>query len=122
MFVEVMRKSLRDGDVFARYGGEEFIALFVATRLKNIVATAERVRSAFAQAYVNAGNREVQTTVSIGISLFSQEDIDLETVIQRADEALYEAKKSGRNRYVVHDRDANLSESTASLRNAQPAN
>ena len=101
LFVDVAETELRAGDVFARYGGEEFVALFVGAKRENIIVVAERARSAVAEASIEVDGKELSTTVSVGISFFAGEESELAPVLQRADRALYEAKKDRRNRYVV---------------------
>jgi len=101
VFVEVAQAELRAGDVFARYGGEEFVALFVGKKRENVVLVAERVRTVFADAFIELGGERLSTTVSVGISFFVEDETALEPVLLRADRALYEAKEAGRNRHMI---------------------
>ena len=88
---------LRRDDVFSRWGGEEFLLLVRSARGDGIVHVAESLRQAIAgQPIEPAGT----VSASFGIALFHPEDT-LDTWLQRADEALYEAKRSGRNRVVL---------------------
>lgn len=91
-----LRTALRGGDLVGRWGGEEFCVLLPRTRLQDAAALAERVA-----ARVAAGGSGLPVTVSIGVSEHSPSDPDLQAVIRRADDALYEAKAAGRNRVVV---------------------
>lgn len=83
---------LRDGDILARFGGEEFLVLAPNTQVKNVLLMAERIRSS-AQRLSSAMN--LQITVSIGAAEFTD---NLEDALEKADAALYIAKRNGRNR------------------------
>ena len=96
LFAAVVRKTMRADDVIGRLGGEEFIAVLPAT-LAEAAAAAERVRAAFAAASVESAGRHVAATVSAGAACGSP-SAPLETLIARADAALYRAKLNGRNR------------------------
>jgi diguanylate cyclase (GGDEF)-like protein len=101
LFVEVADSALRAGDVFARFGGEEFVALLVGTTRENLIAVAERVRSAYAETDFAVNGKGLRTTVSVDIGFFTKEETELGPVLRRADEALYQTKDAGRNRYLV---------------------
>jgi diguanylate cyclase (GGDEF)-like protein len=95
-FAAVARACLRDGDVIARYGGEEFVLLLPNTEADQFTACCERLREAFSRAEP-LGVKVECLSVSIGMTLLSQHD-DLDEALQRADQALYQAKRDGRNR------------------------
>ncbi len=95
-FAEVVRKTMRASDVIGRLGGEEFVAMVSGTLAEAAVA-AERVRSAFAAAEIVLEGQRIPATVSIGIACGSPLAA-VETLITRADVALYRAKANGRNR------------------------
>ncbi len=96
MFAAVARKTMRSSDVIGRLGGEEFVAMVSGT-MGDATVAAERVRSAFAAAKVEHSGRRITATVSIGIACGSPLTA-VETLITRADAALYRAKANGRNR------------------------
>ena len=96
-----VRNLLRDIDVFGRLGGEEFAILLPETDLAGGRATAERLRAAIAETAIDAGNRLLRTTISIGVTLLSPEDNGMDALLKRADDAMYEAKRNGRNRVVT---------------------
>ncbi|MGB6542480.1 MAG: GGDEF domain-containing protein [Xanthobacteraceae bacterium] len=101
MFAEVVRKTMRARDVIGRLGGEEFVAMVSGTLAEAAVA-AERVRSAFATAEIALEGQRVPATVSIGIACGSPLAA-VETLITRADAALYRAKANGRNRIEMDE-------------------
>jgi diguanylate cyclase (GGDEF)-like protein len=96
-----IRKLLRDIDVFGRLGGEEFAILLPETDMVGGRATAERLRAAIAETAIDAGDSVLKVTISIGVSMVSREDRGLDAVLKRADDAMYEAKREGRNRVMV---------------------
>lgn len=99
--VAAIKPLLRDSDVLARYGGEEFCLLLPQTPLEGAQVTLERVRAAVAAFPLRHGVEQVrQVTVSIGVAQARGAE-SLDEVLRRADLALYEAKKSGRNRVVA---------------------
>jgi diguanylate cyclase (GGDEF)-like protein len=99
---QVLTSARRDTDVIARYGGEEFCALLPATTLEDAKVAAERLRLAVAQAEFKFEGIALRVTVSVGLAA-STDTIDTDMLIKRADTALYEAKKNGRNRSYYHD-------------------
>jgi diguanylate cyclase (GGDEF)-like protein len=100
LFATVVKKTLRAGDAIGRLGGEEFIALLPST-LGDATAAANRVRRAFAAASAVPGSHAA-ATVSVGVSCGSA-SADIDTLIARADAALYRAKTNGRDRVEASD-------------------
>lgn len=97
-FVSIAGNELREEDVFCRFGGEEFVALLPNASAELAQVVAERLRTAFAtesEGMETAKNTQ-STTVSIGIAELGEND-DIESLLSRADIALYIAKKNGRN-------------------------
>jgi diguanylate cyclase (GGDEF)-like protein len=101
LFANVVRKTVRGGDVVGRLGGEEFIALLPGTLAEAGIA-AERVRSAFETATLEPEQGLASATVSIGVACGSP-SAAVESLIARADAALYRAKANGRNRVEMAD-------------------
>ena len=95
-FAAVARACLRDGDVLARYGGEEFVLLLPDTDADQFTNCCERLREAFANAEP-IGVPVHTLSLSAGLTMLREGD-DLDEALQRADQALYRAKRSGRNR------------------------
>ncbi|MCQ8118626.1 sensor domain-containing diguanylate cyclase [Methylomonas rosea] len=92
---------LREIDVFARLGGEEFVALLPDTTANQAELIANRICKAVAATPVLSDKQEtINVTVSIGISQWSGAPSNVDTLLQTADEALYEAKKTGRNKVI----------------------
>ena len=93
----------RPGDIAARYGGEEFIVVLPDTSLEGASCLAESIRAAVSQLSVeHSGSEFGYITVSIGCAAWEPEhDADVASVIRSADEALYKAKTTGRNKVVV---------------------
>jgi diguanylate cyclase (GGDEF)-like protein len=90
---------LRDGDIVARYGGEEFVALLPDTPIEAATPLAERLRAAIAQVAIESPRGgPIRVTLSIGASEIMPVDTRIDALIDRADEAMYRAKKTGRNR------------------------
>jgi diguanylate cyclase (GGDEF)-like protein len=90
----------RAGDLGARYGGEEFVMLLPATDLHGALQVAERVRSDVEALHVpHAANPNSRVTVSIGVAVIApQPDDAAASLLKWADDALYDAKRAGRNR------------------------
>ncbi|WP_216935925.1 MULTISPECIES: GGDEF domain-containing protein [unclassified Acinetobacter] len=106
LIAEVTRKEMRHSDVLARFGGEEFIALLEDTQLQDSLVIAERIRCAIQKQsmYVNS-NHAIRFTISVGVAELESHTQTLEDLIKQADIALYQAKKSGRNRIEVYHPD-----------------
>jgi len=95
---EVCRSTLRDVDIIGRLGGEEFAVLLPKTGSVQAMEAAERLRTALAAAQVNQDNAiSLHFTASLGVATFSKEDTHFDSLLNRADKALYKAKNWGRN-------------------------
>jgi len=92
-----LRGAVRREDVVARYGGEEFAILLPATTLQQARVVAEKVRDAVARLVVQHDRQNIAVTISSGLAMIEPGD-DAESLINRADGALYAAKAAGRNR------------------------
>ena len=101
----ILRTSTRAGDCTARYGGEEFAVLLSGKGAEEATQLAERIRKRVADEEFPAG----RITVSAGIAEFPDHGHTAEAVISSADEALYEAKRGGRNRVICAQKKAKLS-------------
>jgi len=94
----VLQKSIRTVDYAARYGGDEFMAILIETHSSAAIRTAERIRSEVSTACRAFEEHPVDITLSIGIAQSHPDDTIPGDLIARADMALYEAKRLGRNR------------------------
>jgi diguanylate cyclase (GGDEF)-like protein len=100
-FSAAIREQLRAADIACRYGGDEFCLLLPETGRGGARAIAERIRRAVAERSVLIDGESLRTTVSIGLALYPDHDGGhLRGLVHRADEALYRAKRSGRDRVV----------------------
>lgn len=96
-----IRNELRDNDVPARYGGDEFIVFLSETPATGATIVAERIRDAMASTPIDVGGGKfVTSTVSIGIAGFPEDGGNIDAITARADRAMYQAKREGRNRVV----------------------
>lgn len=96
---ELCRKSLREVDIVGRLGGEHFALLLPETDEAHALEVAGRLRQALAGHGLSlTAGRFVRFTVSIGVATLKNKECDLDKLLSQADEALYEAKRSGRNR------------------------
>ncbi|MCP4271263.1 MAG: GGDEF domain-containing protein [Gammaproteobacteria bacterium] len=106
--VDILRRSVRKADIIGRYGGEEFIGVLPNTGAQSAKELVERIRKSVSkQAMVLTGVQgndapSVKITVSIGVSTFGPMTMDEDSLINSADEALYQAKNAGRNKTVLH--------------------
>lgn len=111
---------LRSTDTLGRWGGEEFLILAPGTADDGALLLAERVLSAIRDLVITSGDHRIRITASIGIAALSPVDIDLLSLVERADAALYRAKTEGRDRAIVatppapdpHDNAGNTSGTT----------
>ena len=97
----LLAKNLREVDLIARYGGEEFILMLIETMPKQALPIAQRLAQLVAVHPIRAYDELLTQTVSIGVAGFPEHGDTLEALIERADQALYAAKRQGRNRVVV---------------------
>jgi len=96
-FTDLLRK-LTEGAVLARYGGEEFAIIFPETGKLQAVEQAEAIRKAVETTIFNLRRQEVKLTVSIGVASLPDDTLEIESLVHKADQALYESKEKGRNR------------------------
>ena len=100
----IIRKNVRNTDIPARYGGEEFAVILPETTIADAKTVADRIRSDIAKydfQSITYGQPPVKCTISIGIASFPLNAESKESLIRKADSALYEAKNGGRNQVVL---------------------
>ena len=95
---ERARLVLRGEDVLARLGGDEFVALLPSTDVAGARVVAERLRDALLNAHMRFHGQEVPAPLSIGVAQLRPEDEHLDTLLKRADQAMYRAKRAGGDR------------------------
>ncbi|MFT5813001.1 MAG: diguanylate cyclase (GGDEF)-like protein, partial [Psychroserpens sp.] len=98
-----MREALREGDTLARIGGDEFIAVMVDFENNEHSEPALKRLLKAASDPVYLGDAVIQVSMSIGVSLYPQENVDKDLLIRHADQAMYVAKQAGKNRYHFFD-------------------
>ena len=105
-FADLLRDSRREQEMVCRLGGEEFAILFDASSSSDALAHCERLRAQFADNPTIVDDQIIKHRVSIGMTTHDctvAGDISLDRMLHQADEALYRAKRSGRNRVVVSE-------------------
>lgn len=101
IFSEAMQEEIRSTDFIGRIGGEEFTLLLPDTTLKEASYLAERVRARITKYPYLAGDMLIEVTASLGVAELHKEDKDFNELLQRADEAMYQAKQGGRNQVIT---------------------
>ncbi len=99
----LFKSTLRDIDFAARYGGEEFLIMFPEVGVEGASKGGERLRAKVESDQFIFEGRPTPVRVSIGVSTFPEHGSTAEALIEKADAALYQAKRKGRNRVVVAD-------------------
>ena len=99
LFPQILKQNCRETDIVTRYGGEEFAIILPETSKEECVKIAEKIRSEFQKEIIDGQH----LTVSLGISSYPSDASEHSQFIRKADERLYTAKKSGRNRTVWKD-------------------
>jgi diguanylate cyclase (GGDEF)-like protein len=98
-----MKDALREGDSLARIGGDEFVAVLAdLSSVEDCEPVLERLLLA-ASAPVKVGNVELKVSASIGVTLYPQDNVSADQLMRHADQAMYVAKESGKNRYHLFD-------------------
>ncbi|WKE65393.1 GGDEF domain-containing protein [Gallaecimonas kandeliae] len=100
-FAQLLTTKVRSTDIAARIGGEEFILLFQAADSRQALGLVERLRREVEQSQAQTGRDAVSFTASFGLAQIQAQD-DLCTLLRQADQALYDAKRQGRNRTCVY--------------------
>ncbi|MDF2949926.1 MAG: Diguanylate cyclase [Sedimentibacter sp.] len=95
--VNTIYKNIRSTDKLVRWGGDEFVGICYDLSKENVIGFGQKLLTAVASMTVKSGNSEIKTTISIGFSYFDEKDETIESVIKRADIAMYRSKEEGRN-------------------------
>lgn len=105
LLAKLVATRLRKVDFVARYGGEEFVILMPETSPAQAFKVLDKIRAVIGGTPFRFKNKPVQITISFGLADFGAED-SVESVFERADKALYQAKHQGRNRCIIADQDS----------------
>ncbi|MEA3513117.1 MAG: GGDEF domain-containing protein [Campylobacterota bacterium] len=99
----ILKTQDRKSDIVCRYGGEEFVILLPNTSLEGASVVANKIRELVENSVVTlSDDNKLKFTISLGVSQVDVEnEINIELALKRADEALYEAKNSGRNKVCI---------------------
>ncbi len=108
----ICQGNIRDIDVLARFGGDEFVVLFPEATPGEAQVVMERVLQTLTAQPIDVSGKPVGLTVSVGIAGLVSESISLDTLLEYADQALYQAKEAGRNRVVIGERTVRTSYKT----------
>lgn len=104
-----LSRVIRKVDVLCRYGGDEFVIILPKTDEKSVKKVAARISDVFSKTVFWIGSRPINLTVSIGVSTVEASDVDADRLFKEADKALYQAKETGRDRYIHYsDVDASV--------------
>lgn len=98
---DALRNSVRECDYVGRYGGEEFLIILPNSDIQSGADTAERIRKNVSKLQIAKDNDSIALTVSIGVAGYPDDGQDAKTIIRLADDLLYQAKGSGRNRVMM---------------------
>jgi diguanylate cyclase (GGDEF)-like protein len=109
-----LMKSVRGSDVVCRHGGEEFCIALPEASQESSRAKAEEIRQALQELNLDYCGQPLKITASFGIAVYPEHGTDADTLLRHADEALYDAKASGRNRVIVYGKDVAFQKSQVS--------
>ena len=99
---DILREASRETDVVSRYGGDEFVIVLPQTNIENAINMAERIRQKIEEYSFNVNERHFNCTLSLGVATAHGSNINSsEDLLESADRALYESKRSGRNKVSV---------------------
>ncbi len=102
---DIIKSSIRSVDVPSRIGGEEFAIIFPETSAEEAARVVERLRKLIEESYISIPEHTIKFTVSCGVAELEEGDTP-EKLLDKADKALYEAKRSGKNKVVIFEGDA----------------
>ena len=100
---DIMKNSFRKTDLLYRYGGEELVVIMPETNIEGAVIPVQRLRRAVEEYDFNLDGVKAKVTVSIGLTMNYQEFNSPAEILKSADNALYKAKETGRNKVILHD-------------------
>jgi diguanylate cyclase (GGDEF)-like protein len=105
---DLVRHSARGSDLFCRYGGEEFLMVLPGATMEIARRRAEQLRQRCAETVFEYRGQKIQLTVSIGVATYPTHGAEMDAVLNKADQALYTSKNTGRNQVTVWAEDQPL--------------
>lgn len=99
--VHCVQDELREADIIARYGGDEYLVLLPETPCSGAAGVARRVMDRIQSTPLHHDGKTIAVTASIGVACFPDHGADFESVLKKADDAMYVSKKKGKNRYTL---------------------
>lgn len=103
MLAQLIKKCVRETDLAGRYGGEEFAIILTDSAVSDAVIVAERIRRLAERLIVEHEGQNISFTVSLGLAEFHTSSESPMMWLEQADQALYDAKKGGRNQHCIYD-------------------
>jgi len=100
----IIKSCTRNVDTAARYGGEEFVVMFNNTTPSAAMTIAERIRKLVEDKVILYDGQNIEVTISIGVSSYNFDNESAKSIVERADNALYESKRNGRNRVTLSEK------------------
>ncbi|MDX9991951.1 MAG: GGDEF domain-containing protein [Anaerolineales bacterium] len=97
-----LKKCVRAADSVCRFGGEEFVIIMPGASFEILIRCAEKIRAGFESLQIKQHGISFGTTISLGVASFPQHGKNGEEILEHADQALYRAKRSGKNRVVLY--------------------
>jgi diguanylate cyclase (GGDEF)-like protein/PAS domain S-box-containing protein len=104
MLADQLVEQTRVSDMVCRYGGEEFLLVFPGVALETAQRRAEEIRQKFAKTVLHFAQAEIHTTISVGVAGYPDHAQSADELLNKADAALYQSKRNGRNRVELADR------------------
>ena len=101
--IQKVSEQLRRSDIVARYGGDEFIILLPETERRGAMETAERIRKSFESSQFDFRGKSLNVTVSLGLASYPEDGGNVDVIVDKADKALYRAKRRGRNQTATYE-------------------
>jgi diguanylate cyclase (GGDEF)-like protein len=97
-----IQDCLRTSDIICRYGGDEFVAVLPQIPANRALEVGERIRRAVEAQVFHAGGKKLSSTISVGIATYPDDVSNVNDLLEKADEMLYECKESGRNKVISY--------------------
>ena len=99
----ILKKHFRESDLVARWGGEEFLILIKEISLDSLKIKSEKLRADVEKNHFAGLDKDLKVTISMGLAEFQEFDT-IDDIVKKADDALYMAKNTGRNKFVIYNK------------------